>query len=60
MAWNLGGSVAPCEKREYGRAALQVKDSQSKLFKNLQENTEVSLVYFYSFIRMKLIDFRCG
>jgi GMP synthase (glutamine-hydrolysing) len=35
MGFHLGGKVAPCDQREYGRAELRVKDMNCLLFKNL-------------------------
>ena len=52
MAWSMGGKVAACDKREYGRAQLQIQDQQSALFKGLGEATEVNL-YIYVISRIK-------
>ncbi|VAY87034.1 GMP synthase [glutamine-hydrolyzing] [hydrothermal vent metagenome] len=34
----LGGSVAPAEHHEYGKAKLNIKDSSSPIFKNINSN----------------------
>jgi len=41
LAQYLGGKVEPGLKREYGKAALHVKDSFSPLFANLPETLQV-------------------
>lgn len=41
MAKKFGGSVAKSDKREYGRAKLEIVESQHPLFQNVQKNTDV-------------------
>ncbi len=41
LAQHFGGSVAPSEKREYGRAMLSVKDAENPLLKGVSPLTQV-------------------
>ena len=41
LAQNFGGSVAPSEKREYGRAMLSVKDKENPLLKGISPLSQV-------------------
>lgn len=41
LAWHAGGSVAPTEAREYGRAVLTIKDSEDPLTKGIPTETKV-------------------
>ncbi|MFW5871691.1 MAG: glutamine-hydrolyzing GMP synthase [bacterium] len=41
MAQHYGGEVIPSNKREYGRALFQVVDKNDKLFKDVENNSQV-------------------
>jgi GMP synthase (glutamine-hydrolysing) len=41
MAWQLGGKVAACDKREYGHASLQLLSPDCPLFLDLPAGMQV-------------------
>ncbi len=41
LAHNFGGEVLPSKSREYGRARLKFVDTESKLFKGIERDTQV-------------------
>jgi len=41
MAWNAGGSVAPTDGREYGRAYLDIIDKQDPIFAGVEDHSQV-------------------
>ena len=52
LAHHFGGEVAPSEHREYGRANLQITDISCKLFKNIENNSQVWMSHADTIIKL--------
>ncbi len=52
LVQNFGGEVSPAEHREYGRANLVIKDTNSPIFKGISKNTQVWMSHADTVVRL--------